>query len=124
MSTTKQGSSSLASALHGKTIKDETVLMPFHPTTLMLVYGDMEYIRSVFGPTEVTRQMISDYYDNAKMSWTECEIPTERQRASATNWCRVANIRPLHYYAPMGYKSIYFRDNVDAFAFKLKFGIN
>ena len=98
--------------------------MPFRSTTLELVYGDMEYIRSVFGPIEVTRQMLGDYYDNAKMSWTECEIPAGYSRASATNWCRVTNIRPLHYYAPMGYKSIYFRDNADAFVFKLKFGIN
>lgn len=103
------------------TISD-TALMPYRSTTLELVYGNMEYVRSVFGPVEVTRQMLADYYDNARINWTQFDFPKGYHRSEITNWCRTVGIRPLHYYAPMDCRSIWFRDQEDAFVFKLKFG--
>ena len=98
--------------------------MPFRSTTLELVYGDMEYIRSVFGTGEVTREMLGSYYERAKFSWQRCAIPSGYHRGAVTKWCRTVGIRPLHYYAPMDTKTIWFKEATDCFAFKLKFGIN
>ena len=102
--------------------EQEGQLMPFRSTTLELVYGDMEYIRSVFGPAEITRGMLSDYYDTARATWQKCAIPKGYHRGTVTNWCKSVGIRPLHYYAPMGEKTIWFKNTLDVFAFNLKFG--
>jgi hypothetical protein len=97
-------------------------LMPFRATTLELAYGDMEYVRSVFGPKPVSRLDIIEYYDNAKMTWSEIDY-TGLAKSTVTKWCRSNRVRPLHYYAPEGMKTVWFKDAEDAFAFKLKFGV-
>ena len=105
--------------------KGERDLIPIRLTTLELVYGNMDYVRSVFGhDTLVTRELIIDYYNNAKHTWSKCDYSPSMHRGLITQWCRHFGIRPLHYYAPAGIKSIWFREPEDAFAFKLKFGEN
>ena len=102
--------------------KNEEELIPLRSTTLELVYGNMEYVRSVFGPKEVTRKMLSDYYQDAHINWFKCDFPAGVHRGTVTRWCRDLNIRPLHYYSPLGLNAIWFKDKEDSFAFKLKFG--
>jgi hypothetical protein len=82
----------------------------------------MEYVRSVFGPKPVTRIDIIEYYGNAKMTWTEIDY-TGIAKSTILKWCRSNGIRPLHYYAPEGMKTVWFKDVEDAFAFKLKYGV-
>ena len=96
--------------------------MPFRSTILEMVYGDMEYIRSVFGPNPIGREDLYEYYDNAKMTWPEVDY-TGLAKSTVTNWCKEKGIRPLHYYAPEGMKTVWFKDAEDAFAFKLRFGV-
>lgn len=99
-------------------------LIPFRTTTLEMVYGDMEYIKSVFGTANITRERLANYYYDAKKMWSKCSIPYRTDRTSIVRWCRSLDIRPLHYYLPLGSKYIWFKDRTDSFAFQLKFGIN
>jgi len=97
--------------------------IPFPPNTVDLVYGGMEYARSVFGKERITRTAILDYFDNARTIWPSAEIPKGISRHRVTSWCRENDIKPLHYYTPMSGRTIWFREETDLFAFKLKFGI-
>lgn len=96
-------------------------LVPFLPNTVELVYGGMDYARSVLGP-EITRNTIIDYFDNAKKTWP-CTSVTGLARSTIVNWCKQRGIKPLHYVAPMGIGKVWFREETDLFAFKLRFGV-
>jgi len=97
--------------------------VPFRSEMLELVYGNMEYVRSVFGPGELTRDIIIDYFDLARTTWSEIDYTHGRTRNEIVKWCRSMDIKPLHYYAPMGTKTIWFKDPESAFLCRLKFGI-
>jgi hypothetical protein len=90
---------------------------------LTLVYGDMEYVRSVFGPVQITRDMLIDYFDNARVTWSMIDYTQGKTRSELIKWCRTMNIKPLHYYAPMGAKIIWFKEEESAFLCRLKFGL-
>lgn len=61
-----------------KTVDEKgSCTIPFSTTTLTLVYGELEYIRSVFGTDAVTRDMIIDYFAKARESW-----PTDAEHAT------------------------------------------
>ena len=98
-------------------------LVPFRNTTVDLVYGGMDYARSVFGAQEITRTTIVNYFDNARRTWPNTEIPFGYSRYSVTSWCKERGIKPLHYYTPMSERTVWIREETDLFAFKLKFGI-
>lgn len=117
------GATGLIDPLLSMTSKGENALMPFRSTTLELVYGSMDYVRSVLGDGEITRQALSNYYTNARETWTKFDIPKGTHRGTVTRWCRQNQIKPLHYYAPMDCKIIWFKEKEDAFAYMLKFGI-
>lgn len=97
--------------------------MPFRSTTLEMVYGDMEYVRSVFGPEAIGRDDIIEYFDNAKLTWSEIDYTHGKSRSELVSWCKQMNIRPLHYYAPIGMKTIWFKDPESAFLCRLKFSL-
>ena len=89
-----------------------------------MFYGGEEYVRSVFGSEKVTRKQISVYYDNAKITWTKVQVKwAESWRSQITAWLRENNIRHFDFYFPIGWEAIWFKDEQDAFAFNLKFGI-
>jgi hypothetical protein len=97
-------------------------LVPLSPYVLSVVYGDNEYVRSVFGRLDITRQELEQYYQRAKGKWhTARLLPTMRTEFSL--WQREICLRGLDFYAPLGYDTIWFKNLEDAFAFKLKFGI-
>ena len=98
-------------------------LIPFLPNTVDLVYGGMDYARSVFGAQEITRTTIVNYFDNARANWSRVEIPQGTSRHQVTAWCKERGIKPLHYYTPMSERTIWFKEETDLFAFALKFGI-
>jgi hypothetical protein len=98
-------------------------LIPFRNTTIDLVYGGMDYARSVFGTEEITRTDIVNYFDNARVYWSSAEIPFGISRHQVVTWCREKGIRPLHYYTPMSMRTIWFEEEQDLFAFKLRFGL-
>ena len=125
----------LRSHLESMTIDRERGV-PFRSEMLKLVYGDMDYIRSVFGPGEITRDTLIDYFDNAKVTWSKVDLmyrgqlPTVhhcytqgKTRIDLIRWCREMNIKTLHYYAPMGNKTIWFKESETAFLCRLKFGL-
>ena len=97
--------------------------VPFRSTMLELVYGDMEYVRSVLGQGNISRDTIIDYFDNAKMTWSEIDYVQGKTRAELVAWCKQMSIKPLHYYAPMGMKTIWFKDPESAFLCRLKFSL-
>jgi len=97
--------------------------VPFRSTMLELVYGDMEYVRSVLGNDLITRDTIIDYFDNAKMTWSEIDYTQGKVRTEIVKWCKQMSIKPLHYYAPLGTKTIWFKDAESAFLCRLKFGL-
>jgi hypothetical protein len=90
---------------------------------LQLVYGDMTYIRSVFGPVEITRDLLIDYFDNAKLTWSKVDYTLGKTRVELTRFCREMNIKPLHYYSPYGQKIIWFKEAEHAFLCRLKFSL-
>ena len=98
-------------------------LIPFLPNTVDLVYGGLDYARSVFGTEKISRTLIVNYFDNARRTWPNTEIPQGYSRHSVTSWCKQSGIKPLHYYTPMSERTVWFREETDLFAFKLKFGI-
>jgi hypothetical protein len=98
--------------------------IPFPPNTVDLVYGGMEYARSVFGNERITRTAIINYFDNARTTWPSTEIPKGVTRHQVVNWCKEKGIKPLHYYTPMSTRTVWFREDADLFAFTLKFGVN
>ena len=97
--------------------------VPFRSEMLELVYGNMEYVRSVFGPGELTRDLIIDYFDLARTTWSEIDYTQGKIRNELVKWCRAMDIKPLHYYAPMGTKTIWFKEAEHAFLCRLKFGL-
>jgi len=97
--------------------------VPFRSEMLELVYGNMEYVRSVFGPVELTRDLIIDYFDLARTTWSEIDYTHGRTRTELVKWCKLMNIKPLHYYAPMGTKTIWFKEPESAFLCRLKFSL-
>lgn len=104
-------------------IESSEGLIPFRSQMLQLVYGDMEYVRSVLGLGEITRDTIIDYFDNAKLTWAEVDYTEDVARHELLRWCRHSNIRPLHYYAPIGMKTMWFKDPEAAFLCRLKFSL-
>jgi hypothetical protein len=98
-------------------------LIPFLPNTVDLVYGGMDYARSVFGSTKITRSVLTYYFNNARDTWPNAEIPYGYSRHSVTSWCKEKGIKPLHYYAPMSERTVWFKEETDLFAFKLRFGV-
>lgn len=98
-------------------------LIPFLPNTIDLVYGGMDYARSVFGNTKITRSVLTNYFDNARLHWPRTDIPQGYSRYSVTSWCKEKGIKPLHYYAPMSERTVWFKEETDLFAFTLKFGV-
>jgi len=98
-------------------------LVPFRSSTVDLVYGGMDYARSVFGTAKITRSVIVDYFDNARRNWSSVEIPQGTSRHQVITWCKEQGIKPLHYYTPMSEKTIWFKDDNDLFVFALKFGV-
>lgn len=97
-------------------------LVPFRSATVDLVYGGMDYARSVFGTDEITRTTIVNYFDNARTDWNSVDIPKGISRHRVVAWCREKGIRPLHYYTPTSARTIWFKEDADLFAFTLKFG--
>lgn len=99
-------------------------LVPFSAKVRSLCYGDDDYLRSVFGHAEITRQDLILYYEQARVNWTKVTVNwSESWRYKITEWLRDTNIRSLDYYFPVGYEAIWFKHEQDAFAFNLKFGI-
>lgn len=98
-------------------------LVPFRSSTVDLVYGGMDYARSVFGTEKITRSVIVDYFDHARRNWGSVDIPHGTSRHQVTTWCKERGIKPLHYYTPMSEKTIWFKEETDLFAFTLKFGV-
>lgn len=96
-------------------------LIPLSANVVEWVYGSAEYVGSVFGTANPTRQQLQDYYENAKANW-HCIPFAYKNRQEATEWLKKNNIQGLDYYFPIGYKAIWFKSPEDAFAFKLKFG--
>jgi hypothetical protein len=112
----------LLSHLKTKTVDKERGI-PFRSTMLELVYGDMEYLRSVLGPGPIGRDDIIEYFDNAKLTWSEIDYTHGKTRVELVAWCKQMNIKPLHYYAPMGTKTIWFKDAESAFLCRLRFSL-
>lgn len=112
----------LMSHLTSKTIDTERGV-PFRSEMLELVYGDMAYIRSVFGPGEITRNTLIDYFDTATLTWSKVDYTQGKTRLDLVRWCKSMNIKALHYYAPMGQKIIWFKEPETAFLCRLKFGL-
>lgn len=99
-------------------------LVPLSPFILNMVYGDDDYVRSVFGTTDITRQDIGQYYQEAKHKWSSIKIDKiELHRPAIGSWLRESNIAGLDFYFPIGHNNcIWFKREQDAFMFKLKFG--
>jgi hypothetical protein len=99
-------------------------LVPLSAKVLTWVYGDEEYLRSVFGYANITRQDIILYYEQAKLTWTKVDVKwSESWRYKINDWLKSTNIRGLDYYFPVGHEGLWFKHEQDAFAFNLKFGI-
>jgi hypothetical protein len=86
-----------------------------------MVYGDLEYIRSVFGRLDINRHDLEQYYIRAKDKWHQASC-SPNIRNDFGSWQREVGIKGLDFYAPIGYGTIWFKNLEDAFAFKLKFG--
>jgi len=97
-------------------------LLPLSQYVIELVYGDLEYVRSVLGTTDITREELDQYYKRAKDSWHIVEIDV-KNRNEHTAWFRSVGIKGLDFYHPLGYKNIWFRNAEDAFTFRLRFGL-
>lgn len=102
--------------------EQEGDLIPFFPGTVNLVYGGMDYARSVFGTDKITRSVIIDYFNNARLHWPRTEY-VGLARYTIVHWCKEQGIKPLHYMAPMGVGKVWFKEEHDLFLFKLRFGI-
>lgn len=95
-------------------------LVPLSAKVIEWVYGDREYVRSVFGK-EITRVDLRNYYQDAKEVWTEVKGVEENLRSDIHAWLRSTGIQGLDYYYPLGFSAIWFKKPEDAFAFTLKF---
>ena len=100
---------------------DKGDLVPLSSNVVEWVYGNSEYVGSVFGTTNPTRRQLTDYYENAKSRWYRVPF-TYKKRQDAYVWLKSNNIQGLDYYFPIGHREIWFKQIEDAFAFKLKFG--
>ena len=99
-------------------------LVPLSARVIEWVYGNPEYLQSVFGSTSVNRSQLREYYQEAERTWTKVPFnDLYGMREQATSWLRSANIKGLDYFFPFGRKYIWFKSAEDAFAFRLKFGI-
>jgi hypothetical protein len=104
--------------------KEEGDLIPLSSRIIQMCYGSEEYIRSVFGTCNITRQHLADYYESARSTWTKVPVKwSESWRNQITPWFRANNMGALDYYFPVGHDAIWFKYEHDAFAFTLKFGI-
>lgn len=100
-------------------------LIPLSSRIIQMCYGGEEYVRSVFGTADITRQHLAVYYDQAQDNWAPVLVRrSEVRRADINCWLRDNNIAALDYYFPMNRNMIWFRQGTDAFAFTLKFGNN
>jgi spore maturation protein CgeB len=113
-----------ADLLIGKLEKGEDDLIPFLPNTVDLVYGGIDYAISVLGVKKITRSTIINYFEDARANWKSVPIPKNYSRYSVTSWCKEKDIKPLHYYAPMSERTVWFKEDADLFAFTLKFGVS
>ena len=98
-------------------------VVPLSPYVRQLAYGDDDYVKSVFGTTDVSHLDIARYYENASKTWTTVPGVTEKFRKDIGIWFRETNIRGLDYWFPLGRNKVWFRHPEDAFAFRLKFGL-
>lgn len=97
--------------------------MPFRSTTLTLVYGSPEYVRSVLGPGPIGREDLVEYYSGARRTWPSVDYTKGLTHHEVSNWCKKNCQGGLHYYIPMGEKVVWFKEESDLFMFRLKFGI-
>lgn len=99
-------------------------LIPLSSRIVRMCYGSDEYIRSVFGTCQITREDLSDYYVQARLTWNKVPVKwAESWRTPISAWLRQNNIQSLDYFFPVGREAIWFKSEQDAFAFNLKFGI-
>lgn len=113
----------LSTSATKQTVLGNHNLIPLSPYVLNLIYGSADYVRSVFGTTDITRQDIDQYYQGAKHQWSPIEInKIELHRPAIGSWLRESNIAGLDFYFPIGYDCIWFKREQDAFMFRLKFG--
>jgi len=98
-------------------------LIPLSPYVMQLAYGDLDYVRSVFGTTDINRYDLELYYNNASKYWTKITGVEEKMREQIGKWLRSSNMRGLDYWFPLGRNAMWFKYPEDAFAFSLKFGI-
>ena len=96
-------------------------LVPLSANVVEWVYGNAEYVGSVFGTSIPTRRQLHDYYENAKKEWPRVRLDPANRR-HVYEWLKLNDIRGLDYYFPIGNREIWFKNLADAFAFKLKFG--
>lgn len=97
-------------------------LVPLSANVVEWVYGNAEYVGSVFGTTNPTRLQLADYYKVAQETWLRVLTKSSHNRKKIYDWLKASDIRGLDYYFPIGYRQIWFKHPQDAFAFKLKFG--
>jgi len=97
--------------------------IPFSTTTLTLVYGELEYIRSVFGTDAVTRDMIIKYFEEARKNWPKATYGRKMSWEELKCWCIAQDIGRLHYYVPPGTLDVFFKNPKHLFLFNLKFGL-
>lgn len=100
---------------------DKGDLVPLSSNVVEWVYGNAEYVGSVFGTTNPNRKQLAEYYEHAKSHWHRVSYNSPYRR-QAYSWLRASGIKGLDYYWPIGFKEIWFKYLEDAFTFKLKFG--
>ena len=97
-------------------------LMPISASTLKLVYGGLDYVRSVFGHADITRNQLADYYRSAE-HWTRYPMPAGTSRNDIVAWCRSQGIGSLHYWAPFSHHGmVFFKEPEHALLCALRFG--
>jgi hypothetical protein len=105
-----------------KFLAKEGDLIPFSNTVLELVYGDMDYVRSVLGTDHVTRALMHEYFERAKKEWTSISR-YGISNSEIFGWTKKTNLRGLDYHVPFNSAMlIWFRNPHDAFLFRLHFG--
>ena len=96
-------------------------MVPLSANVVEWVYGNAEYVGSVFGTANPTRQMLQDYYATAVATWHKIPVHHSK-RSQVYNWLKSNDIRGLDYYFPVASRVIWLKHDHEAFAFKLKFG--
>lgn len=99
-------------------------LVPLSAKVVEWVYGNAEYVGSVFGTTTPTRRQLREYYETAEATWHRIHFnDLYGVRDAVHKWLRSTGIRGLDYFYPIGKRCIWFKYQEDSFAFCLKFGI-